>query len=279
MKTFLVSVYKWNELSERPWLERFGISPPQQTLEDDVMIIVSTPAPQREVDAVLDSVKHGTLKRYSVLHLGDEFLGKIQGCNGRQLYSFAQTVFRNYYDPSLQNVQTLPLGPMTFLPNPYVQNRVFSWSFAGDVTKASRKQILEIFSDILPNKVQMIHAWKGFGSLQSEEYVDVMRKSYFVLCPPGNYNQETFRLYEALDAGAIPVVLKTTKEQNYDYWTTVLGENVSESLVVAENWMEAKLKVLALLEDMHAMCKRQENCSILYTGIQASIQAKLASIQ
>jgi len=277
MKTFLISVYNWNDLSERSWLERIGIPPPQQTLEDGVMILLSTPAPQKEVDAVLDSVKRGTLKRYSVFHVGDEFLGKVQGCNGRQLYAAAHTVFRNYHDPSLQNVQTLPLGPMTFSLLPYEQDRVYSWSFAGDVAKACRKQIIEIFSDIVPNKVQMIHAWKGPGSLQSEEYVDVMRKSYFVLCPPGNFNQETFRLYEALDAGAIPVVLKSTREQNYDYWSTVLGDNASESLVVAKNWVEAKMKVLALLEDEQALRERQENCRILYLDVQTSIQTKLAT--
>jgi hypothetical protein len=57
----------------------------------------------------------------------------------------------------------------------------------------------------------------------------------------------------------------------------VLGDNASESLVVAKNWVEAKMKVLALLEDKHALRERQENCRILYLDVQTSIQTKLAS--
>jgi hypothetical protein len=48
-----------------------------------------------------------------------------------------------------------------------------------------------------------------------EDYIDELKDTVFVLCPPGR-NQETFRLYEALEAGAIPLFVDPVDdEMNY----------------------------------------------------------------
>ena len=58
-------------------------------------------------------------------------------------------------------------------------------------------------------------------------YVDVLRRSRFVLCPRG-YGSSSFRLFEALKAGRVPVILA-------DEWTQPTGPNWNEfALMVPE---------------------------------------------
>ena len=50
-----------------------------------------------------------------------------------------------------------------------------------------------------------------------KEYQQVLLKSQFVPVPRGN-NAETFRLYEALDHGAIPLYVRTEGDEVYWSW-------------------------------------------------------------
>ncbi len=102
----------------------------------------------------------------------------------------------------------------------------------------NRAAVLSTFKDFLPNKLSYTAGWCGEGSLGPEEYRTILAMSIFAPCPPGNYNQETFRLYEALEAGTIPIVLRSTNAQPYDYWKCIFG--TEDSIIIVENWEDAK---------------------------------------
>ena len=50
----------------------------------------------------------------------------------------------------------------------------------------------------------------GFGGytddgVEYQQYLDIMRQSKYVICPAGSMCVDSFRLYEAMECGAIPI--------------------------------------------------------------------------
>jgi hypothetical protein len=74
-------------------------------------------------------------------------------------------------------------------------------------------------------------AWQSDDSLSTKDYKKILEQSIFTPCPRGNSSVDTFRLYEAIEAGSIPVVVKD------DYWSDLLGEN--HPFIQVSNWKKA----------------------------------------
>jgi hypothetical protein len=55
-----------------------------------------------------------------------------------------------------------------------------------------------------PNRVKFYNDWKDPSQIGKLEYMQLLLSSKFVACPRGN-NIETFRIYEALECGCIPL--------------------------------------------------------------------------
>lgn len=89
-------------------------------------------------------------------------------------------------------------------------------SFAGQDTHPQRHQAVQAVQDAggvcLPSK--------GFTEgLPPAEYAALLAKSRFVACPAGPLLPDTFRLYEAIEAGAVPVLA----HRRYGYWADTWG--------------------------------------------------------
>ncbi len=65
----------------------------------------------------------------------------------------------------------------------------------------------------------------GFGAgLAYPEYVGLMRKSKVIPCPGGALTPDTFRLYEALELGCIPIAdMHGGLQFEGDYWHKIFG--------------------------------------------------------
>jgi len=59
--------------------------------------------------------------------------------------------------------------------------------------------------------------------LDVPSYRALMNQSKYVLCPIGHCNIDSFRVYEALEAGAIPITISITSIQRWMYWDALLG--------------------------------------------------------
>jgi hypothetical protein len=57
-----------------------------------------------------------------------------------------------------------------------------------------------------PNYLKLFPQWKDANELKEEEYISLLLNSKCIPCPRGN-NVETFRFYEALECGCIPIAL------------------------------------------------------------------------
>lgn len=196
---------------------------------------------------------------YGAIHLSDEMLSDTTRFYGHRMCKF---VFRNYHHPIVlskyKHVVTFGLGYKSgFARNtPPVPGamRYYNWTFAGNVHTPERLQCVSPFLTTVPYHV---HATtQGFNSasgLNTEAYRALMDQSKFVLCPIGQGNIDSFRVYEALEAGAIPIVLSSTPIQPYSpsYWHAMFPWMRASVLpmVIHTNWTAAAETVRSILQN------------------------------
>lgn len=87
-----------------------------------------------------------------------------------------------------------------------LENRLYKWSFSGTDWKGRSNQ-LEPLLAINQHFVKFFPDWNDPGQLSKEQYIELLQNTIFVPCPEGN-NVETYRFYEALECGSIPVFTK-----------------------------------------------------------------------
>jgi len=142
---------------------------------------------------------------------GDEF------CLSRDLVA-NHSQYRFYADKADVQTRYLPLGPREEFA--VVQKhevvlsdqRAYLFSFMGSITHPSRASIADLVTATrLPSFMHIVRNWSQeitstSGYLSALQYRAVLLNSSFALCPSG-YNPESFRVYEACEAGAIPVLV------------------------------------------------------------------------
>lgn len=106
------------------------------------------------------------------------------------------------------------------------------WFFAGQVTHKRRKECVR---QLRKMKGGELIETEGFAKgLERSEYMEYMWRSKVVPCPAGTSTPDSFRVFEALEAGAIPIVdAISSKNSDKSYWPMVLGDH---PLPVIENW-------------------------------------------
>jgi hypothetical protein len=101
----------------------------------------------------------------------------------------------------------------------------------------SRKDLFELgikMNESFPCFVEQTGIGKSSDSQYKLPYIDYLSKSIFALCPFGN-SPETFRHYEALEHGAIPLLVRA--DQAYDYLSEIWGTDYPGP--VFDTWEQA----------------------------------------
>jgi GR25 family glycosyltransferase involved in LPS biosynthesis len=151
---------------------------------------------------------------FKIIHLSDEFAS-----DPIEMYEWPEVtgVLRFYTRPDCPvdpKILTVPLGyhrqfpgnrDVPHMSTPELPFREFTWSFAGTNWKG-RSQDMQILDAIQPRHVTWYSDWNDAGQMKSDEYISLLLNSIFVPCPKGQ-NIETYRFYEALDAGCIPLCI------------------------------------------------------------------------
>lgn len=115
------------------------------------------------------------------------------------------------------------------------QERTTDYSFAGQVNHERRQQCFDVatqFQTIYPNSV--VVGTKEFGkeAIPYPNYLKLMAESKIVLCPSGIESPDNFRLYEALEAGALPIVdAFSTNFKTPGFWRYLFGDDVPFPIV------------------------------------------------
>jgi hypothetical protein len=113
----------------------------------------------------------------------------------------------------------LPLGyavKAPTCPSPSFKDRPTVWGFHGS-SWSNREELLKPLLAIGPHNYKMIQEFQGKDMSSPEEYQQMLLKSQCVPIPRGNH-VETFRLYEALEHGAVPLYVRTADRSDEVYW-------------------------------------------------------------
>lgn len=193
-------------------------------------------------------------KPFYVWHISDEYNG-----DDISWYSLTQCkgVVRNYIRPGLsaQHVCTIPLGYARrtescighqLQQTPSLPFRELAWSFRGTGWQG-RTEILGALQEVGPNLCEFYEDWKSTKQAGRQQYIGELLNSKFVACP-GGMNPETFRFYEALEMGAIPLYVRTEGDDAYFQW---IVENVK--ILAIQSWPEACAVVQYMLAHPESM--------------------------
>lgn len=176
-----------------------------------------------------------------VFHFSDEFGNRPDYCHLAKLVPvfFHQHTFSTY--PSYANMVQIPLGFKTgFVYDKLSQqtkpstDRKLQWSFVGTIkANSKREEMLELFKRRLPQSF----AAHTDGSVSTKDMGQIYTDSVFVPNDRGNVRLDCFRLYEAIFAGAIPVVAGEKNELHETF--LFAGPDDFPPFVVADNWVKA----------------------------------------
>lgn len=169
-----------------------------------------------------------------VLHISDEWFEQPVS-----FYPEASLVFRNHWRRGVNgrgNCRYLPLGYASGIggvaPRP-IADRRHLWCFAGEL-KQRRGRMIEAARKLGPGAEHLTHCWADEASLSRADYAAMLADTVFALCPSGNSTSDTFRFYEALELGAIPVAEEIGGLQA---WAEMLGP---ASLLRVRPWREGR---------------------------------------
>jgi hypothetical protein len=174
-----------------------------------------------------------------LIHLADEAYIDIT-----EIYDCCRLVFRNYWSPlykKMRDVYFFPLGDNSAAQyqgisfDRMASEREYLWNFLGDATKADRKEAVEIFSKLEPHRLHLVSDFFDPNKLSAEEYRDILSRSKFTICPDGNLNLDTFRFWESIEFGSIPLIVN---RGSFRYFELLIKSHLP--FPAFNSWLDAK---------------------------------------
>jgi hypothetical protein len=143
-----------------------------------------------------------------LFHASDEWFSQDY-----RTYRYFQYVIRTHHARAFERrgrILVVPLGwpneTRHLTQSRPASSRPLIWSFAGSSVR-TRPDLRRAFSELMPHYcVTYRRPGRGEKRLTPSEYERLLRESVFCPAPMGNVMAETWRLYEALEAGSIPIV-------------------------------------------------------------------------
>lgn len=141
----------------------------------------------------------------------------------------------------------LPLGYPTQITRK-AYDKKYDWYFAGQVTNPHRVACVKVLEKI-PNG--RLLKTPGFGlGYEFGEYIKYMGESKIAPCPSGPATPDTYRVYEALESGCIPIV------DSPWYWEKVLQ---TLELPMLNDWSELPRLMKFELDKWHVVSEDISN--------------------
>lgn len=105
------------------------------------------------------------------------------------------------------------------------------WVLSGQNTNPRRKAAFVALERIDSSH---IHPSPTFaGGIESAEYIKQLWEVEWAPCPAGNVRADSFRMWEALEAGAVPILDATTPAGDRNLWPDTLG---THPMPVVDDW-------------------------------------------
>lgn len=247
---------KYHEKNSKDWIyfllqdiKYKIINSEEEINEGDTVIIVDSGIHFKEHFYI----KLNTLtKNFFLFHINDEHLDQRTA----PIYNYCNYVWRTCCSPKYflsKKVKCIPPGYKSGFKQKSDLNekRQYKWCFFGTQHKSSRHDMNFQLNKIKPNFVNRIDK---FADKKKSATVDEMEKIYFntnfAPCPAGFFHPESYRIYEALQCGTIPIV-----ESIYNYFDNIYPNN---PFIKVNKWMEAKEIINDWSEDK--IIKKRKEC-------------------
>ena len=150
-------------------------------------------------------------------------------------------------------------------------DKKYTWCFAGQVhAQGYRAKMIDSLKKCNgEHHLHVVEGWQSGNSLSTQQYKNVLSDSIFVPCPRGNTSVDTFRLYEALEVGAIPIVEKS------DYWSNLLGEH---PLIETASWNNISNDINLLLENSQWIIEHSKKVESWWVEYKKQLKQNIAKI-
>jgi len=228
--------YKWlQELFGRPSMMTADIIRPEAPPPQDTPIVIIQ-RPHTDLIAAMLEKWDSLGAKFYVLHFSDEYTDEHKEDISFYSLPSCKGVIRFYLrddipEEAAKKTITIPLGYHWTVRNntenpvkktPQTPFREFTWSFAGTAWGGRMellKPLLQLDPATTKHKLALFEKWADENMLKEDEYVSTLLNTLFVPCPDG-VNAETFRFYEALECGCIPLVVNSQKNAAWSAWVT-----------------------------------------------------------
>lgn len=119
-------------------------------------------------------------------------------------------------------------------------------SFAGQVTHPRRDQMMASIADIVQGSVVTSPTTSFAGGMPRRTYLYQLADTKLAPCPSGPVTADSFRVYEALEAGCVPILdgVDGRGRPARDFWRLILG---AHPLPVIDDWADLPVLVDRLL--------------------------------
>ena len=262
---------------EKAWLEDLfqtllKVSPAEKLPNNSILLYQRTP-PNFQVGLYKDLLDAAEGK-VILLHLSDE-----DGRDPIELYNHpaVKQVIRNYYRKDLgSNVLTIPLGysaKSISSSSPFAE-RSLMWSFAGSLDRPGRTDALRVLEVLTPFEKQTKATFGDPSPLVGAAYTDQLLKTKFVPAFTGFWSLESFRLYEALEAGAIPLYVPSEGKLGDEY-TEVLGKS---PILALPSWAQAPQLLQQLSNNAAVMEQHRQDLQTWWIQKKQSLRTILSTI-
>ena len=113
--------------------------------------------------------------------------------------------------------------------------RDLDWVFAGQNTHPRRRQAVDGLRKASKRTNGVLLTTGGFGQgLERADYLTHLARAKVAPCPSGPFTPDTFRVYEALEAGAFPIVDERASKGDPGYWRMAYGDQ--PPFPVVDDW-------------------------------------------
>lgn len=212
--------------------------------------------------------------RFALMHLSDESYQ-----DDTSVYDYCDCIIRNYWSVAHKDsrkVLALPLGYKSGVgggaADRPASTRGRVWTFVGDVAKTSRQGMLQTLGAVPGGFTHLASGFVGDGALDAATYRAVLEDTIFAPCPAGYINLDTFRLYEALECGCIPIV---ERRGSYDYFTCLFGEH---PLPTISRWDDAVALMNALGQNPIELERRRHQCTTWWRHVKQRTGQDIATL-
>ena len=238
---------------------QFKVVQSEKDLESEDILIVIDSSVEKKIEFY--TKLQAICQKMFLIHLGDE----SDAYNLSLIYNKFNFVWRSFCSNRYFNnnkVSCLPIGYKsgTFF-NKEVSERKYKWAFIGTPHKSSRHDLLFQLSGIEPS---FFHKTKKFNEkiIEVDEMSTILSSTEFIPSPNGFVHPETYRVYEALECGCIPIV-----ENAYKYYDRLFPSN---PFIKVDKWMQAKYVIMEWENEQ--IKQKREECKTWWNQYKNQLQ-------